>query len=64
MISLQLVYYKVYMNLDHDSYMVGVNFMQLALDHGRSIGLIKEKDRIVVCQKLGDSSMVKIVQLD
>ena len=38
--------------------------LKLALDHGKSVGLLKPKDQAVVFQKVGDSSVVKIVQLE
>ncbi|XVF56264.1 hypothetical protein PTKIN_Ptkin06aG0105200 [Pterospermum kingtungense] len=38
--------------------------LKLALDHGKSVGLLKPNDQAVVFQKIGDSSVVKIVQLD
>lgn len=37
---------------------------QVALDHGKAAGIVKAHDRIVVCQKVGDSSVVKIIELD
>ncbi|XWS43064.1 hypothetical protein CRYUN_Cryun16bG0069200 [Craigia yunnanensis] len=38
--------------------------LKLALDHGKSVGLLKPNDQAVVFQKIGDSSVVKIVQLE
>lgn len=38
--------------------------LQVALDHGKAAGIVKAHDRIVVCQKVGDSSVVKIIELD
>lgn len=38
----------------------GLNF---ALNHGKSMGWIKHNDRVVVFQKIGDSSVAKIVEL-
>ncbi|EOY09026.1 Pyruvate kinase family protein isoform 1 [Theobroma cacao] len=38
--------------------------LKLALDHGKSVGLLKPDDQAVVFQKIGDSSVVKIVQLE
>ncbi|XP_076943960.1 pyruvate kinase 1, cytosolic-like [Bidens hawaiensis] len=38
--------------------------LKVALDHGRSIGVIKPHDRVVVCQKVGDDSVVKIIELE
>ncbi|KAJ8759966.1 hypothetical protein K2173_010822 [Erythroxylum novogranatense] len=37
--------------------------LKFALDHGKSLGLLKPNDQIVVFQKIGDSSVVKIVEL-
>ncbi|KAI5054100.1 hypothetical protein GOP47_0031007, partial [Adiantum capillus-veneris] len=38
--------------------------LKVAMDHGKSAGIIKPHDRIVVCQKVGDSSVVKIIELE
>ncbi|KAK4431083.1 Pyruvate kinase, cytosolic [Sesamum alatum] len=38
--------------------------LKVALDHGKAIGLIKPHDRVVVCQKVGDASVVKIIELE
>ncbi|KAK6232104.1 hypothetical protein SCA6_002177 [Theobroma cacao] len=38
--------------------------LKLALDHGKSVGLLKPNDQAVVFQKIGDLSVVKIVQLE
>jgi pyruvate kinase len=38
--------------------------LKVALDHGKASGIIKSHDRVVVCQKVGDSSVVKIIELD
>ncbi|BBN16075.1 pyruvate kinase [Marchantia polymorpha subsp. ruderalis] len=40
------------------------SILKVALDHGKAAGIIKAHDRIVVCQKVGDSSVVKIIELD
>ncbi|XP_058003226.1 pyruvate kinase 1, cytosolic isoform X2 [Hevea brasiliensis] len=37
--------------------------LKIALDHGISVGLLKPNDRIVIFQKVGDSSVVKIDEL-
>ncbi|KAF7848094.1 hypothetical protein BT93_L2304 [Corymbia citriodora subsp. variegata] len=37
--------------------------LRLAIEHGRSVGLLKPDDRIVVFQKIGDSAVVKIIQV-
>nr|GMC88974.1 Pyruvate kinase [Ipomoea batatas] len=38
--------------------------LKVALDHGKSAGVIKSRDRVVVCQKVGDASVVKIIELE
>ncbi|KAF3775380.1 Pyruvate kinase 2 [Nymphaea thermarum] len=38
--------------------------LALALEHGKNAGLVKPHDRIVVFEKIGDSSVVKIVEVD
>jgi len=38
--------------------------LKIALDHGKTAGLIKPHDRIVVCQKIGNSAVVKIIELE
>ncbi|KAK6233871.1 hypothetical protein QUC31_006277 [Theobroma cacao] len=38
--------------------------LKVALDHGKASGVIKPHDRVVVCQKLGDASVVKILELE
>ncbi|KAK9755519.1 hypothetical protein RND81_01G031500 [Saponaria officinalis] len=38
--------------------------LKVALDHGKALGIIRSHDRVVVCQKVGDSSVVKIIELD
>ncbi|CAO2824105.1 unnamed protein product [Amaranthus hypochondriacus] len=38
--------------------------LNVALDHGKSLGIIKPHDRIVVVQKVGDDSVVKIIELE
>lgn len=38
--------------------------LKVALEHGKASGLIKPHDRVVVCQKVGDASVVKIIELD
>lgn len=40
------------------------SILQVALDHGKSSGVIKPHDRVVVCQKVGDASVVKIIELE
>lgn len=35
--------------------------LKLALNHSKSVGLLKPNDQVVVFQKIGDSSVVKIV---
>ncbi|KAJ9184396.1 hypothetical protein P3X46_004127 [Hevea brasiliensis] len=38
--------------------------LKVALDHGKVSGVIKSRDRVVVCQKVGDASVVKIIELE
>ncbi|CAO2822310.1 unnamed protein product [Amaranthus hypochondriacus] len=38
--------------------------LKLALHHGKLLGLLRPKDKVVVFQKVGDSSVVKIVEFD
>lgn len=38
--------------------------LKVALDYGKSAGVIKSHDRVVVCQKVGDASVVKIIELE
>ncbi|XP_045828863.1 pyruvate kinase 1, cytosolic-like [Trifolium pratense] len=40
------------------------SILKVALDHGKALGVIKSHDRVVVCQKVGDSSVVKIIELE
>ncbi|OIW05122.1 hypothetical protein TanjilG_02595 [Lupinus angustifolius] len=40
------------------------SILKVALDHGKSKGVIKSHDRVVVCQKVGDASVVKIIELE
>ncbi|KAK6943940.1 Pyruvate kinase, barrel [Dillenia turbinata] len=40
------------------------SILKVALDHGKASGVIKPHDRVVVCQKLGDASVVKIIELE
>ncbi|KAB1225310.1 Pyruvate kinase, cytosolic isozyme [Morella rubra] len=40
------------------------SILKVALDHGKASGLIKPHDRVVICQKLGDASVVKIIELE
>ncbi|XP_042408945.1 pyruvate kinase 1, cytosolic-like [Zingiber officinale] len=40
------------------------SILKMALDYGKACGLIKSHDRVVVCQKVGDASVVKIIELE
>ncbi|CAL0299362.1 unnamed protein product [Lupinus luteus] len=40
------------------------SILKVAIDHGKTLGIIKSHDRVVVCQKLGDASVVKIIELE
>ncbi|KAL3838229.1 hypothetical protein ACJIZ3_022820 [Penstemon smallii] len=39
------------------------SILKVALDHGKAAGVIKPRDSVVVCQKVGDASVVKIIEL-
>lgn len=38
--------------------------LKVALEHGKALGIVKSHDRVVVCQKVGDASVVKIIELE
>ncbi|RWW14852.1 hypothetical protein GW17_00021339 [Ensete ventricosum] len=38
--------------------------LKVALDHVKASGLVMPHDRVVVCQKVGDDSVVKIIELE
>ncbi|KAE8704602.1 putative leucine-rich repeat receptor-like protein kinase [Hibiscus syriacus] len=38
--------------------------LRVAPDHGKAAGVIKSHDRVVDCQKVGDASVVKIIELE
>lgn len=40
------------------------SILKVALDQGKAAGIIKEHDHVVVCQKVGDASVVKIIELE
>ncbi|CAL5194162.1 unnamed protein product [Lathyrus oleraceus] len=40
------------------------SILKVALDHGKTSGVIKPHDRVVICQKVGDASLVKIIELE
>ena len=40
------------------------SILKIALDHGKASGIVKSHDRVVVCQKVGDDSVVKIIELE
>ncbi|KAJ7976038.1 Pyruvate kinase family protein [Quillaja saponaria] len=40
------------------------SILKIALDHGKAAGVVKSHDRVVVCQKVGDASVVKIIELE
>lgn len=40
------------------------SILKIALDHGKASGMVKSHDRVVVCQKVGDDSVVKIIELE
>lgn len=38
--------------------------LKLSLHHGKVMGLLKPKDKVVVFQKIGDSALVRIIEFD
>ncbi|KAK4765662.1 hypothetical protein SAY86_026752 [Trapa natans] len=40
------------------------SILKVALDYGKASGLVKAHDRVVICQKVGDASVVKIIELE
>ncbi|KAM3325042.1 pyruvate kinase 1, cytosolic isoform X2 [Capsicum chacoense] len=38
--------------------------LKVALDRGKASGVVKSHDRVVVCQKVGDAAVVKIIELE
>ncbi|KAI9073029.1 hypothetical protein K1719_016898 [Acacia pycnantha] len=40
------------------------SILKFALDQGKASGFIKAHDRVVVCQKVSDTSVVKIIELE
>ena len=38
--------------------------IKLALNYGRSVGIVKPFDRVIIFEKIGDSSVVKIIECD
>ncbi|XP_068329377.1 pyruvate kinase 1, cytosolic-like [Pyrus communis] len=40
------------------------SILKIALDHGKAIGVVKSHDRVVICQKIGDTSVIKIMELE
>lgn len=44
--------------------MTNESVLKVSLQHGKASGIIKEHDRVVICQKVGDSSVVKIIELE
>ncbi|KAL9319126.1 hypothetical protein ACSQ67_015643 [Phaseolus vulgaris] len=55
--------YSIYFGAENKSG-TSESILKVALDHGKTFGIIKPHDRVVVCQKVGDSSVVKIIELD
>ncbi|XP_042002986.1 pyruvate kinase 2, cytosolic-like [Salvia splendens] len=47
----------------HPAEFTNESVLKVALDHGKASGVIKPHDRVVVCQKVGDASVVKIIEL-
>ncbi|KAF3434131.1 hypothetical protein FNV43_RR25234 [Rhamnella rubrinervis] len=40
------------------------SILKVTLDRGKATGVIKSHDRVVVCQKVGDAFVVKIIELE
>lgn len=40
------------------------SILKVALDYGKAVGIVKSHDRVVIFQKSGDSSLVKIIELE
>ncbi|TQE08945.1 hypothetical protein C1H46_005328 [Malus baccata] len=40
------------------------SILKIALDHGKATGVVKSHDRVVICQKVGDTSVIKIMELE
>ncbi|TQE08947.1 hypothetical protein C1H46_005330 [Malus baccata] len=40
------------------------SILKIALDHGKATGVIKSHDRVVICQKIGDTYVIKIMELE
>ena len=38
--------------------------IKLALNYGRSVGIVKPFDRVIIFEKIGDSSVVKIIECE
>lgn len=38
--------------------------LKVALDHGKKAGVINSHDRVVVCHKISDAFVVKIIELE
>ncbi len=47
-----------------DTSCVVLSSLQVALDYGKAVGIVKSHDRVVIFQKSGDSSLVKIIELE
>ncbi|EPS57753.1 pyruvate kinase, partial [Genlisea aurea] len=39
------------------------SILKFALDHGRRAGIVKQHDRVVLCQKIGDAAVVQVIEL-
>ena len=38
--------------------------IKVALNYGRSVGIVKPFDRVIIFEKIGDSSVVKIIECE
>lgn len=49
---------------DEPNYEADESVLKVATDYGMASGVLKSRDRVVVCQKIGDTSVVKIIELE
>lgn len=64
-IEILVIFLRVFTFLQSESSnAANESVLKVALDHGKAAGVIKPRDRVVVCQKVGDASVVKIIELE
>ncbi|CAM8973398.1 unnamed protein product [Rhodiola kirilowii] len=49
---------------DESEYESDESVLKIATEYGMASGVLKSRDRVVVCQKIGDTSVVKIIELN